>query len=299
MSRAEAYSPCCITGFFRIYNQDPNPLRIGSTGASVALVEGVTTRVELRQRASQRIHVAFNGNRLSGNSVSAYLARKYLELDGRGWDVNVSHSSKLPAGRGYGTSGAGALSLSYALNDAMGLSLSKIEAAQMAHLSEISSNTGLGTVLSAFFGGLNLRTEPGAPGFGKVARIPFSPANRLVTTSFAPIVTKRVLRSHALRSRVNDCSSNMVNTLRQNKALGSFMRLSRRFAECMALRSQRVKRLMDELDSIGILSSMAMLGQTLFCIVPYGDTDSVNNYLRRRGSTPIITEVSTSGARLL
>ena len=97
---------------------------------------------------------------------------KYLELDGRYWNVDISHASKFPMGRGYGTSGAGALGLSLALNEVMGLSLADIEAAQIAHLSEIACKTGLGTVLSAFSGGMTLRTKPGAPGVGRTFDIP-------------------------------------------------------------------------------------------------------------------------------
>ena len=253
----------------------------------------------LRKKASQRIHVVFDGNRLSQNSVSAHVARKYLALDGRGWDVNVSHSSRLPIGRGYGTSGAGALSLSYALNEAMGLSFSRTEAAQIAHLSEISCKTGLGTVLSVFYGGLNIRTEPGAPGRGKVAKIPFSGSSRLVTTSFGAISTRRVLGSYILRARVNRCARTLVSNLRRKKTLHSFMRLSRTFAECTGLRSHSLKRLMCDLDMIGVLSSMAMLGQTMFCVVPEDEASSVAIAIRRRGSIPIVTDLSRSGARLL
>lgn len=287
-----------MTGFFRIHDHDSNPLHVGSTGASVALGDGVTTRVILRKGVSSRVRASFNGHILSAKSVSAYVATRYLELDGRRWSVNISHASRFPMGRGYGTSGAGALGLSLALNHVMGLSLKSVEAAQIAHVSEVVCKAGLGTVSSAFSGGMTLRTEPGAPGVGRTSDVPISRSNVIVTSSFAPISTRRALGSIDLRNRIDSCANDLVNTLRQHKTYSSFMRLSRTFAECLGLFSRNLKRLIYMLDSIGIESSMAMLGQTAFCIVPFDEAMSIADKIRKEGSRPIITEVAQTGARL-
>lgn len=260
--------------------------------------DGVTTRVILRKAVSSRVQASFNGHALSATSVSAYVATKYLELDGRQWNVNISHESRFQVGRGYGTSGAGALGLSLALNDVMGLCLENVEAGQIAHLSEIACKSGLGTVLSAFSGGMTLRTKPGAPGVGTISNIPVSKSKLIVTASFAPIATRLVLGSSDLRNRVNRCANDLVTRLRQHKSHSRFMGLSRTFAECLDLISRNLKRFMDMLDSIGIESSMAMVGQTVFCIVPFDEAVSIANQIRKEGAKPIITEIARSGARL-
>ena len=123
----------------------------------------MTTNVSLRRTRHTRIVAEFNGDKLSSKAVSSEVARRYLELDGGSWQTEISHVSGVPSGLGYGTSGAGALSLSLALNEAMGLSLSMPEAAQIAHMCEVECKTGLGTVASVFSGGLTVRTAPGAP----------------------------------------------------------------------------------------------------------------------------------------
>src|SRR6266699_314360 len=144
-SQASAFSPCNITGFFRIHDSARDPLRIGSTGVGVALGTGVTTIVSLRRTRHPRIVARFNNDQLTTEAVSIKVARRYCELDGRSWHIQVSHESGVPSGFGYGTSGAGALGLSLALNEAMGLSLSRPEAAQLAHLCEVECQTGLWT----------------------------------------------------------------------------------------------------------------------------------------------------------
>src|SRR5690242_12798991 len=156
-TNATAFSPCSITGFFRIHDRFRDPLKIGSTGAAVTVSKGVTTKVLVSKSGKSRIVVAFNSQPLPATSVSHYAAREFLQKDGRQLRIKISHECDLPIGCGYGTSGAGALSLSLALNEAMGLSLSNTESAQIAHVSEVACKTGLGTVASALTGGLTIR----------------------------------------------------------------------------------------------------------------------------------------------
>src|SRR5207245_4387661 len=149
--------------------------------------------VRLRRNCRTRIVARFNSNQLTAEAVSIEVARRYCELDGRSWNTQISHQSAVQSGLGYGTSGAGALGLSLALNEAMGLSLSLPEAAQLAHLCEVECQTGLGTVTSVFSGGLSVRTEPGAPEIGQVKKILLPSSISIVSASFGPISTQRVL----------------------------------------------------------------------------------------------------------
>src|SRR5207249_10330897 len=125
--------------------------------------------------------------------VSIEVARGYCELDGRSWHMQIARESEVPSGLGYGRSGAGALSLYLALNEAMGLSLSMAEAAQIAHLCEVECKTGLGTVASVFSGGFTARTAPGAPEIGKVRKLDLPLSLRIVSAGFGPISTRAVL----------------------------------------------------------------------------------------------------------
>ncbi|HZF21392.1 MAG TPA: pantoate kinase [Dongiaceae bacterium] len=298
-SQASAFSPCNITGFFRIHDSFHDPLRVGSTGAAVALANGVTTRVSLRSTRHPSIVTRFNGQRLDAKAVSNEVARVYSELDERSWQVEISHKCRFPPGRGYGTSGAGALGLSLALNEVMGLSFSKPEAAQIAHLCEIQCKTGLGTVASVFWGGLTVRTVPGAPEIGQVRKLALPSSLRIVSGSFGPISTRRVLANHSLKKTINGCGRALIERFLQDVSYSNFMSISRKFSDCVGLISSRLGRAMNTLDSSGFSCSMMMLGESLFCLLPREDVSPVEEIFRSNELTPATSKVARSGARLI
>jgi pantoate kinase len=296
---ASAFSPCNITGFFRIHHNVEDPLQAGSTGVGIALETGVTTRVTIRNTRNSRISATFNGQQLPRKAVSIQVARRYLELDGRSYLIDISHESRVPTGRGYGTSGAGALSLSLALNHAMSLSLSDAEAAQIAHLCEIECKTGLGTVASVFSGGLTIRTLPGAPGIGKVRKLSLPTSFRIVSAGFGPISTRLVLSNLSLKESINACGKALVEKFLQASSHTNFMTLSRKFSICVGLMSSRLRRVMNTLDSFGFDSSMMMLGESLFCLLPRDKVADVVAILRGLELSPVTSKVARSGARLI
>jgi pantoate kinase len=298
-SQALAFSPCNITGFFSIHDSFQDPLRVGSTGAAVALAIGVTTRVSLRRTRHPDIVTRFNGYRLGDEAVSNEVARVYSELDERSWQVEVSHECRFSPGRGYGTSGAGALGLSLALNEAMGLSFSMPEAAQIAHLCEVECKTGLGTVASVFSGGLTLRTVPGAPEIGRVRKLNLPSSLRIVSASVGPISTRRVLESHSLKKTINTCGRALIEKFLRDTSYSNFMIISRKFSNCVGLISSRLGRAMNALDSSGFTCSMMMLGESLFCLLPHEDVASVEAILRGHELTPTTSLVARSGASLI
>src|SRR5205807_8172634 len=136
-----SFSPCQITGFFRIHDTPGNPLKIGSTGAGVNLQQGVTTSVRISGASRTKLAISFNGKPLANPVVSRTVVQEHLERSSKTLRVNISHRGILPMGCGYGTSGAGALSLSLAVNEALGSHLSNIEAAQIAHKAEVKHMT--------------------------------------------------------------------------------------------------------------------------------------------------------------
>jgi pantoate kinase len=297
--QASAFSPCNITGFFRIHDSFHDPLRVGSTGAALAIADGVTTRVSLRKTRHPSIVTRFNGQRLDGKAVSNEVARIYSKLDESLRQVEIAHECRFPPGRGYGTSGAGALGLSLALNEAMGLSLSMLEAAQIAHLCEVECKTGLGTVASVFSGGLTVRRAPGAPEIGQVRKLTLPSSLRIVSATFGPISTRRVLADHYLKKTINNCGRALIERFLQDVSYSNFMSMSRKFSNCVGLMSSRLRRAMNTLDSSGFSCSMMMLGESLFCLLPREDVSPVEEIFRSNELTPATSKVARSGARLI
>jgi pantoate kinase len=181
----------------------------------------------------------------------------------------------------------------------MGLSFSNEEAAQIAHLCEIECKTGLGTVASAFSGGLTVRTVPGAPGIGKVRKLSLPTSFRIVSAGFGPISTRLVLSNLSLKESINACGRAFVEKFLQDSSHSNFMTLSRKFSSCVGLMSSRLMRVMNSLDSFGFESSMMMLGESLFCLLPRDKVADVVAILRGQELSPVTSKVARSGARLI
>ncbi len=231
--------------------------------------------------------------------VSREVLGEYLETYAGSWWVQVFHECPLPVGTGYGTSGAGAVSLSLAFNEAIGGPLSRLEALRVAHRAEVNCKTGLGTVTSVSNGGFNIRTTPGAPGVSEVRKIPLSKRLRVVSGSFGPIPTKRVLSNRGLRDRLNLCGRSLVGTLLRHPDATNFLRLSRRFAQCSGLLTPRLCQVLGSIEQEGILASMLMIGKGVFCIVPQDTASSVLGIMKGAGLVPFVSGIRNKGAELV
>src|SRR5438445_7370723 len=115
-----SFSPCQITGFFRIHDTPGDPLKIGSTGAGVNLQQGVTTAVRISRASRMKLVISFNGKPLAHPVVSRTVAQELLDRSSEALRVTIDHRSIRPMGSGYGTSGARAVRLCLAPNHAPG-----------------------------------------------------------------------------------------------------------------------------------------------------------------------------------
>ncbi len=181
----------------------------------------------------------------------------------------------------------------------MRLCFSKAEAAQIAHLCEVECKTGLGTVASVFSGGLAVRTAAGAPEIGKVQNLNLPSSLRIVSASFGPISTRRVLSNLDLKKTINACGRAVIEKFLRDNSHSNFMALSRKFSNCVGLMSSRLREVMNALDSSGFSCSMMMLGESLFCLPPRNDIARVEALLRSYELRPVVSRVAQSGARLV
>jgi pantoate kinase len=265
----------------------------------VNLQQGVTTSVKISQASKTRVAISFNGKQLFRPMVSQAVVDEYLGKSHTPLRVTVYHTSSLPLGYGYGTSGAGALSLSLAFNEATGSNLSPVQAAQIAHAAEVKYKTGLGTVTSAFYGGLLIRTRPGAPGFAQVQKLTPPSSLRVVSGAFGPISTAGVLSNINLKKRINLCGRGLVSLQVNAAETNSFLKLSRRFADCLGLFSPRLHEAISTIQRKRILSSMMMIGESLFTIVRRDLVPEVKSTVRSAGLTPVVSKIAEHGAVVL
>jgi len=274
-------------------------LKIGSTGAGVNLQHGVTTLVKIGKASRTKLAISFNGKTLPHSLVSRAVVQEHLERSSETLSVIVSHKGILPMGCGYGTSGAGALSLSLALNQALGSHLSNVEAAQIAHKAEVKYKTGLGTVTSAFYGGLVIRTGAGAPGIAEVKKIIPSSSLRVVSATFGPISTAGVLANTGLKRQINLCGRGLVSLQIKTPDTSTFIRLSHKFADCLGILSPRLREAISKLQHRQIMSSMMMIGESLFTVISGDLVSTAKATMKSVGLTPVVSKISRHGAVLL
>ena len=303
MKIGKGFSPCHVTGLFQICDQPADALHVGSRGAGVSLSHGVQTTVTVKKAMKNSAEIKINGLKQNSAQVSKHVidtAISNLQNPDR-FNITVEHHVSVPVGAGFGTSGAAALSLALALNEALDLNMARIEAAQMAHVAEVECGTGLGTVIAETFGGVEIRTKPGAPGIGEIAQL-YIPKNTVVAClSFGPLSTKKSLTDPVIRERVDRFGGSLTDKLIRSPELSNFLRISRQFAEHVGLISERVRRVLETTDNAGFTCSMPMFGNSLFTLVGDDDIENLERILLKHGSdgTFFTSEVDFSGARVL
>jgi len=276
MEAARAFSPGHVTGFFSIHPHEDS-LRHGSTGAGFSLAEGTTTTIVPWDEDG----VWMNGEPLDGAPVSRAVLRLFRERTGLSAAWQVRHETTLPIGCGFGTSGAGALSLVLALNHAAGSPLERLEAASLAHRAEIEIGTGLGTVLGETFGGFEVRTIAGAPGTGTVVNLPFSETLHAAFLIFGPLATPKMLGDPAVAQAISREGESLRQRLLDQPGIDSFLSLSLCFGRQAGLVNPRLAGLQDQLVAHGLTAPMLMFGDGLFTLVENHTLKPVLDLFRR------------------
>ena len=303
MKKILAFSPGHITGFFQICDESENPLERGSRGAGVSVSNGVTTTVEVSSAKRTKIRIGINGDPNVSAPVSESIITRFLDHKPKQhFDIRVNHEVELPIGSGFGTSGAGALSLALALNEVFELGFSKVETAQYAHIVEVEHRTGLGTVIAEFFGGIEIRSAAGGPGFGKVEILPASDEYKVVCLPFGPIPTPIHLNNPTSRRRINEQGGLLTDALRGSPTVANFLEYSRHFAEHIGIITDRVRAVLKDADDRGFTCSTAIFGENIFSLVLPDDVQELVTIFQSHQipkNEVLVMDIDCKGARVL
>ena len=301
MRRASAYAPGHLTGFFQICDQPDDPLLKGSRGAGFSIDRGVHTTIQVEASDRDAITVIMDGAVTGEAVVSENVVMRMLSKLDEAQRVEVTHEIQTPMGAGFGSSGGGAITVALALNEALGLGLSYVEAARVAHLAEIECKTGLGTVFAVTAGGFGVLYKPGAPGIGKALKYDRSDELAAVYIAFGPISTSEALSDSALRRRINELGGRFVDEIKGDLNPSRFMELSRRFTDYVGIATPRMRAVMDKADEAGVPSTMAMFGEAVFSLVSKEDAPTVAGVYREAAPDHEVcmASVEERGARLL
>ena len=288
-----AFSPGHVTGFFEVPSQQTNPLYKGSKGAGFSIDVGISTAVHLYEGRGSKILINGKAAKPREVEVSQWVVDQYLKDES--YFAKIEHDIDIPVGFGLGSSGAAALSTSYALNAALGSKKSATEAAQLAHRAEIACKTGLGTVIAEYSGGFEMRRTAGAPGIGTVDTIPLEDY-RAVILCMAPISTKAFLAGRM--NEINGLGGKMLSRLSESRDVNEFLEMSFQFAQTLGLTEGRCSAPIQALRAVGIPSSVALFGQTVFTLIPKEQADQAVDALEGFSGTVLACDIGT-GARVL
>ena len=299
---AKAFCPAHITGFFKAHlddNQD-NLENLGSMGAGFSIKQGVTTRVKIQDKKDQvsNFKITTNGYQSDKIDVSEFVLNEFLKLgEFSNKFFEIEHNISIPVGYGLGSSGAVALSLSYALDQALQTKLEKTIIGKIAHNAEVNCKTGLGDVLASYHGGFEIRVKPGAPGIGHVEKISTEKIS-IIMICFSPISTNKFIKEQL--SQINGLGGKMVNRLLESKNCESFQDMSLEFAEYVNVMTPRMQKVVEELSNNNIKCGIALFGETIFSMVPQKEESKVVEILEKYSDGIIIqSELDDNGARVL
>jgi len=270
---AQAFVPGHVTGFFTA-EEDDDPTRAGSTGAGIALTDGVTVTVEPAAEPS----VVLDGEAVELEAVARV-------LDALDAPAAVRGVSDVPLGTGFGVSGAMALGTALAVSRAFQRPLSENELVTVAHGADVQAGTGLGDVVAQARGGVPIRLEPGGPQVNNVDAIPAR--SRIEYLVLDELDTATVLSegTDVLEQVGRQARSRIV----QEPTLERFMRASRQFARETGLLTDEVRRVVTDVIDAGGTATMAMLGETVVAL----DTG-----LSDAGYDPEVCRIDPCGARI-
>ncbi len=289
VSQGEAFCPGHVTAFFEVC-EDPDPRKKGSRGAGLSLSLGVTTMARVREATRASLDILVNGRKARAEVTEA-AARKVL--GDRAYEVKILTESPLPVSQGFGVSAAAALSTTLALNDALGLGLPRDELVALAHIAEVECGTGLGDVVPASLGGMDLRLRPGAPGYAEVRK--FEVRRELFLAVVGPqLTTRSVIRDPKMVAAINAHGGACVDAFAKGPSWERLFDLGNRVAEETGLASRTVLEVVRASRMFG-RAALAMLGNSIFA--EGGREELATLYLKF--GTLMRCEVDNEGARVL
>ena len=172
--------------------------------------------------------------------------------------IQLSHS--LPVGQGFGSSAAGATSVALATAALVGKP--RRVAIQVAHLADLFGRGGLGGVAAILGGGLEVRTDPGIPPYGRVVHRPVR-GSVLVGTVGPPMPTPSVLRRPRVLERIQRASDG-IEEVRAHPTVEELFEQSEAFTDRVGLAPPALRDVIRGLRRRGGWAAQAMFGRTFF-----------------------------------
>ena len=286
--KAKAFAPGHISGFFEPVYKNQDADKSGSRGSGINISLGATTQVIAKPSVKQNVEIYINSKK--SNAPVTQLAIKYL-LGNTSLNVHVYAHLALPIGQGFGMSGAGALSATYALANI--LNIPKEQAIKASHYAEIQLRTGLSDVIASSFGGVEIRREAGLPPWGVIEHIP-GKYEVVLCVIGRKIDSKKILSDPAKINEIASYGRYCTKKILENPTIEHLFSLSQIFTKKTGLADKQVLEAIEAAKYQG-MASMCMLGNSVFCV---GMTDKLCKTFSAFGKV-YVCSVDQCGVRIL
>lgn len=272
--KGKGFAPGHITGFFEIHKHEDHQKR-GSSGCGLVLNQGIEAKVQVMD-STDRTRVFLNGSSVEAETINM-TAEMLTDLP-----VIVDITANIPVGCGFGASGAGALSVAYALNQALSLNYTSNHLADIAHLAEVKTGCGLGDVTAQLYNGTVIRKKPGKPSNCGVDFIP-SGSFTVLSTVLGTVSTKSVIEDKQMVDKINSAGRKALSSVLDYPTIDNFMIQAKKFTIKTGLLKDRAKDVIEAVEASGGKASQAMLGDTVFAIPWEGNEDEVYRVMSEFG----------------
>lgn len=272
MSRAVAFVPAHLSVIFSVHLAE-DPRAAGSRGAGIVIDDGVYVTVS-------------EGNGCTLNGETRTIDPVDRLTDALGVEATVAIETDLPLGQGFGISGAATLGTALAANAAFDLAMTENALIEAAHVAEVEAGTGLGDVVAQARGGVPLRLDPGAPGYGMIDAIPVR--TDLEYYSLGSIDTVDVLAGAT--ESISAAGDRAVEHLQATPTLEALFRLGVSFSREADLLPADVAAVIEDVEAAGGRACVGHLGKTVVAI---------DRGLSQAGYDAVPSAVYPTGAALL
>ncbi|MEM3387149.1 MAG: hypothetical protein QXN08_05705 [Nitrososphaerales archaeon] len=287
LSSRSIFVPSAVSSFFEVCDEDQegnkieDPLKVGARGGGFRISKGVTTQATIGQTTQDEVYINSRLTPEAKTSLEAIrLARQTYGFQGY---VCIRHKVDVPIGCGFGTSAAGALGTIIAIQDMLGVR-DRAYAADLAHIAEVKSLTGLGTVIAAASegGSVGLVTEPGAPSLGAVRLFDFDSHEYVfVSVVFGAVDKASILSSKMRKKIVNKWGRRVLEAILDEPTPVNLLKQSLLFAEKTGIATRDLLDLAHYIQRRGAEgAAQNMIGRAVHSVVAVNRVEQILKDLR-------------------
>ncbi|MFW6040992.1 MAG: pantoate kinase [Thermoplasmatota archaeon] len=281
---SKAFCPGHITGFFTVSEIYDELEKVGSRGAGFSIELGAISEVTV---GGERWDIVVDGVKTPFPVVE-----KTLEKIASGGEAIIK--TEIPFSQGFGMSGACALSAGMAaLYD---IEMDPKKAIRLAHVAEVSCQTGLGDVVGQSVGGFEIRLKEGIPPKGIIKNKSIEHEVVLGIVG-PPLITTDILGDQIVNKSIIEEGNICMDDFLPENGFDRFIEISYHFAERTKFLRKSMKDLLKKIENYG-KGSMAMIGNSIFL---FGETKKLVDILQEDDTVEqvFVTKIDNHGARVL